>query len=118
MTDKPSIKSIHKATTTHDSPKKPLTRLEKLEQQRAKIAKQIALTKNREKQQERKLDTRRKILIGATLMTEAENKPELYDTITRLLDRYLTREDDRKLFPDIPPQHRKEKAETKEKATA
>ncbi|MCA9052143.1 MAG: mobilization protein [Planctomycetaceae bacterium] len=118
MTEKPSIKSIHKATTTHDSKQKTLTRLEKLEQQRAKIAKQIALTKNREKQQERKLDTRRKILIGATLMTEAENKPELYDTITRLLDRYLTREDDRKLFPDIPPQHRKEKAETKEKATA
>ncbi|MGP0590994.1 mobilization protein [Nitrospira sp. T9] len=107
-----------KATTTDDSKPKPLTRLEKLEQQRAKISKQISLTKNREKQQERKLDTRRKILVGSTLMTEAEKKPELYDTITRLLDRYLTREDDRKLFPQISAQHRKDKAEEKHKVTA
>ena len=118
MTEKNTIKSIHKASTTDDSKSKPLTRLEKLEQQRAKIAKQIALAKNRDKQTERKLDTRRKILVGSTLMTEAESKPELYDQITRLLDRYLTREDDRRLFPDIPPQHRKEKTEDKQKATA
>ena len=118
MTEKNTIKSIHKASITDDSKSKPLTRLEKLEQQRAKIAKQIALAKNRDKQTERKLDTRRKILVGSTLMTEAEHKPELYDKINKLLDRYLTREDDRKLFPDIPPQHRKEKAEDKQKATA
>ena len=118
MTDKPSIKSIHKATTTDDSQSKPLTRLEKLEQQRAKIAKQIALAKNRDKQTERKLDTRRKILVGSTLMTEAETNPELDATITQLLNRYLKREDDRKLFPQIPPVHRKDKEDRKEKATA
>jgi len=93
-------------TTTDQS-----SRLQKLLQQQEKINKQIALAKAREKGQERKKDTRRKILIGATLRTEAETDTALYDKINHLLDRYLTRPDDRKLFSDIPPEHRKEKSE-------
>jgi len=114
MTEELSKKLPKKQSTTTDS----ISRVEKLEQQKARVLKQLALAKNREKEKERRKDTRRKILIGAILMTEAETKPELYDQINRLLDRYLTREDDRKLFPQIPAQHRKEKAEDKQKATA
>ena len=112
MPEKLSKTFTHSPTTTTDS-KSTSPRLQKLLQQQQKINKQITLAKNREKQTERKLDTRRKILVGSTLMTEAENKPELYDKINKLLDRYLTREDDRKLFPDIPAQHRKENTKDK-----
>ncbi|MCA9470251.1 MAG: hypothetical protein KC643_33045 [Nitrospira sp.] len=118
MTEKLSKKFPEEPTPPKDSKPAPLTRLEKLQHQQAKLAKQIALVKNREKQTERKLDTRRKILVGSTLMTEAETNPELDATITQLLNRYLKREDDRKLFPQIPPVHRKDKEDRKEKATA
>ncbi len=143
MTDKRKKKSIHNTTTTTDSiPELTSPKLKKLEAEKVKLLQEKAnklgtlseaekkekarLRKiynqklARQKQNERKLDTRRKILIGSTLMTEAETKPELYATINRLLDRYLIRDDDRKLFPEIPAQHRQTKADAKEqeKATA
>jgi len=113
MTEELRSKFPKKKTTTTDSN----PRLQKLLQQQEKIAKQIAIAKSREKENERKKDTRRKILIGATLMTEAETDTALYDKIKHLLDRYLRKELDRSLFPDIPAQHRGEKEE-KKKANA
>ncbi len=77
-------------------------RLQKLEQQKEKIQKKIALAKNRISAQDRKDDTRRKILTGAVLIEAAENDTNLKGTIDTLLNAKLTRNNDRALF-DLPP---------------
>ena len=46
----------------------------------------------------RKEDTRRKILIGAMLMGEMRNNPQVEKSIMLRLDKFLVRENDRKLF--------------------
>ena len=60
----------------------PTLALAKLEQQQARIQKQITLEKRRLASQQRKDDTRRKILDGALVQAEATNNPEL----AKLLD--------------------------------
>jgi len=52
----------------------------------------------KEREQQRKDDTRRKILIGACMMKLAEDNPEANDRMLKQLDRFLTEERDRKLF--------------------
>ena len=47
----------------------------------------------RERQKERKADTRRKILAGAAVLNEAEQRPDKA-ALLKLLDRFLTRPDD------------------------
>ena len=46
----------------------------------------------------RKEDTRRKILIGAMIMGEMRNNPKVERSIKTRLDKFLVRENDRKLF--------------------
>ena len=82
---------------THDTP-----RLQKLKEQQEKIRKQIRLEQNRLKDQERKDDTRRKILVGAVLIEAARKDTQLAGIIQSLLRAKLTRSDDRALF-DLPP---------------
>ena len=82
-------------------------KIEQLKQQRERITKAIRAEENKLKDQERKDDTRRKILVGALLMTEAENDPALKARIEQLLKDNLKRDDDRALFnipliPDSP----------------
>ncbi len=74
------------------------TRLEQLKQQREKLAKQIRREETKLRGEDRRKDTRRKILVGAILMTEAEKNSELQGTINTLLRAKLTRNDDRALF--------------------
>jgi hypothetical protein len=47
---------------------------------------------------ERASDTRRKILVGALVLAQVENGEHPRENLYSALDRYLTREDDRKLF--------------------
>lgn len=47
---------------------------------------------------ERAADTRRKILVGALVLAQVENGEQPRENLYSALDRYLTREDDRKLF--------------------
>lgn len=49
-------------------------------------------------QQARKEDTRRKILIGAMIMGDMKKNPKLERNIMLKLDKFLLRENDRKLF--------------------
>ncbi len=74
-----------------------LSHVEKLKAQRAKIEARIQAAEARGKQAQRKQDTRRKILIGSYYLDQAikENK---FDAIKKLMDDYLTRDSDRKLF--------------------
>lgn len=53
-------------------------------------------------------DTRRKILVGAFVLSKLDDPtigPRFADFLGRELGTYLTREDDRALFPDLLGQH-------------
>ena len=80
---------------------KPTTKLEQLKSKKAQLAAQIQLLEAREKTAERKRDTRRKILIGAYYLDKARDEGT-WETLVQLMDGYLTRETDRKLF-DLGP---------------
>lgn len=74
-----------------------LSQLEKLKAQRAKIEARIQAAESRTKQAHRKQDTRRKILVGSYYLDQAQKENKLAD-INKLMDDYLTRDSDRKLF--------------------
>ena len=73
-------------------------KLEELLKKREQLNAQISKERNKQSQQQRKEDTRRKILLGA-LMLERMKKDELNEKkIMKRLDGFLTRDIDRKLF--------------------
>lgn len=93
--------------------KTPEQRLAELNEQQAKIERELKQRKERilrqKRQQQMKLtnekrkeDTRRKVLIGAAILAKIEAGEWSRDKLTRLLDGYLKRDDDRALF-DLPP---------------
>ncbi len=57
---------------------------------------------NAERTHQRKLDTRRKILIGAAVIAEAETDPELRKWLTQDFPAHLTHDRERALF-GLPP---------------
>ena len=73
-------------------------RLETLKKKQQALQDQIRREKLKLAQKERKQDTRRKILVGATMLNEAERDQELAIRIQKLLNAQLTRSDDRALF--------------------
>ncbi len=73
-------------------------KLEKLLAQRKAIDERIKLEQNRENERKRKDDTRRKILAGAVVLDEAEHNAAYKTALYSLLERFLTREQDRALF--------------------
>ena len=74
------------------------SKLEQLLRKQEELKAQIRKEKNKLDQQERKNDTRRKILLGA-LMMDMMKKGELDEKkIMKRLDNFLTKEPDRKLF--------------------
>jgi len=74
--------------------------LERLKEQRKKLEARIQAAEAREKNSDRKKDTRRKILIGAYYLEQAKEKNQ-FDDIKKVMDKYLTRNSDRSLF-DLP----------------
>lgn len=79
--------------------------LEKLKGQKAKIEARIQGAEARAKVKTRKQDTRRKILIGAYYLDKARENNSM-DEINKLMDKYLSRDSDRKLF-DLTPKGNK-----------
>jgi hypothetical protein len=71
--------------------------LDKLKSQRAKLDARIQAAEAREKSAKRKQDARRKILVGAYYLDQAEKNKSM-KSLTQLLDGYLTRDSDRALF--------------------
>lgn len=71
--------------------------LERLKKQRAVIDARIQATEARSNHAKRKQDTRRKILIGSYFLDKAIKENKL-DEIKKLMDNYLSRDSDRKLF--------------------
>ena len=79
-------------------------RLALLRQRRDQIDAQLRALEARNKQAERKADTRRKVIAGALALEHFEKNrdSEFGRIMLRLLDEYVVRPHDRALFPDLP----------------
>jgi hypothetical protein len=79
-------------------------RLETLRLRRDQIDAQLRALEAREKQAQRKADTRRKVIAGALALEhfEANRDSEFGRILYRLLDEYVIRPHDRALFPELP----------------
>lgn len=75
--------------------------LERLKKKRDTLNARIKLAQNRESLKEKKNDTRRKILVGAYYLEQA-NKNNSYDEIIKIMSDYLVRDSDRKIFGLAP----------------
>ena len=80
--------------------KKIEAQLEKLKQLKARKQAIEARERSKQKEQERKDDTRRKILLGSYLIKKMQNEANK-EKILAELNEYLTEERDRQLF-DLP----------------
>ena len=81
---------------------KPADRIRKLEEQRARINAEIQRVRSRESQEERKRETRRKILAGAMVLDRVA-RGDLSEKLFKAdMDRFLERDQDRALF-GLPP---------------
>lgn len=76
------------------------SQLLKLKEQRAKLEARIQAIEARAKQDERKKDTRRKILVGSYYLEQVIQNNQM-DDLKKRLDSFLTRNSDRRLF-DLP----------------
>ncbi len=87
-------------------------KLARLREKQKTIAAQIQREENRLKKEERKKDTRRKILVGAAVLHKASKDSEYNKwLIHNLLDGFLDRTDDRALFGLSPKQGAEQKTE-------
>ena len=73
------------------------TSLEKLKEQQKKITLRIQQAEARTKHSERKKDTRRKILVGSYYLEKAEKENKMAE-LTKVMDKFLKRNNDRALF--------------------
>ena len=85
-----------KATETLE--KKIEAQLEKLKQLKARKQAIEAREKSKQKEQERKDDTRRKILLGSYLIKKMSDNEANKEKILAELNEYLTEDRDRELF--------------------
>ena len=70
----------------------------KLLEKKARLDARLKALALQEQKQKRKDDTRRKIIAGALVLEHAELKPEFAGMLAALLNRYVTRPQDRALF--------------------
>ena len=82
--------------------KKIEAQLEKLKQLKAQKQAIEARERTKKKEQERKDDTRRKILLGSYLIKKIQSNEANKDKVLAELDDYLTEDRDRQLF-NLPP---------------
>lgn len=76
-------------------------RLQKLQERRDQLNAQLAAMEAKAKQTQKKQDDRRKILLGALLLTDLDSRPELRTYVAERLPGFLVRPEDRKLFADL-----------------
>lgn len=86
--------------------KKIEAQLEKLKQLKARKQAIEAREKSKQKEQERKDDTRRKILLGSYLIKKMQANEANKNKVLADLNEYLTEDRDRQLF-DLPPLQKK-----------
>ena len=76
----------------------PKAKIRKLEKAQAKIAAELQQAKELEAEEERKRETRRKILIGEAVQDAAKTDPKVKTLMDGLLDAALNKDRDRELF--------------------
>jgi chromosome segregation ATPase len=78
-------------------------RLKTLRDKREQLDAQLRALEARNKQAERRADTRRKVIAGALALEHYEKNPDsqFHRIIFRLLDEYVVRPHDRALFPEL-----------------
>ncbi len=76
----------------------------RLKQAKALKQQQVAREKAAERKRQRSDDTRRKILVGAVILAKVERGEWPQERLRELLDKALTRADDRALFELSPLQ--------------
>jgi len=81
--------------------KKNKNSLEKLKAQREALNAKIQAAEARTRVSERKKDTRRKILVGAYYLDQAQQN-QRWAELQQIMANYLTRDSDRRLF-ELPP---------------
>ncbi len=79
-------------------------KLKKLKEQQEKLKARIQREKNRISDQERKKDTRRKIIAGALALTHADQHPQssFAKQLRQLINEHVAKDTDRALF-DLDP---------------
>ena len=84
-----------------------MSKLNRLMEQRNAVNARIKQEQNKLRAGERKADTRRKVLAGATVLEWAKRDNEFSSRLMAELKRFLVRDDDRALF-GLPPLSNKE----------
>jgi len=75
-------------------------RLAGLSKRKEEIEAQMQTLTRQKRKRERKEDTRRKILAGAVVLTHAEQDKGFKSALLDLLDRFVERDQDRRLFAE------------------
>lgn len=94
------------------------TRLDKLTIKRQQLNAQIQALKAKESKQNRKEDTKRKVLVGSVVLKMLETGEMPEERLNQILDKHLTRDGDRALFGLKPRQETKEKEASHQLETA
>ena len=79
----------------------PNARVKKLEEAQARLTAELQRARGRLAQEQRKKETRRKILVGSAYLEAADKDPKLMAELRKGLDEFLTNDRDRALF-DLP----------------
>lgn len=80
----------------------PEEKLQRLETEKSQLQARIDKTRAQVRVQERKQDTRRKIIAGALALEHAKTNPAFGKELDSLIAKYVTKEEDRRLF-DLKP---------------
>jgi hypothetical protein len=76
-------------------------RLSKLKQRKAQLEAQIAAAESKAQVAARKLDTRRKIIVGGSILAAIEDSPGLREMVRAVLAQRVTRPNDRAAVVDL-----------------
>ncbi len=96
--DLPTSPTPQPAPAKTAQPGKKLSRLERLKQQQEAISAQIRQELSRETQRQRKLETRRKVLVGAAILNQVKQGKLTQEWLDQVLEVELSRECDLKVF--------------------
>ena len=76
-------------------------RIAQLKQKQEQLARRLNALEQKEKSQTRKLDTRRKIIVGGAVLSEMHKDPEFAAVVRAMLLRYVARPNDRAAVADL-----------------
>jgi hypothetical protein len=82
-------------------PKTSSDRIEALKLKKQQIANRLAVLEAKEKTAIRKRDTRKKIIVGAAVLTHAGIDADFAEKLTEILNKAVTRELDRKTIAEL-----------------